>query len=879
MGRRSLRSLLWRARPEDEIREEVSAHLEMLETELLERGLAPDEARRIAHERFGDPRRVEDECVGLARDRNRRWDLAQLVSEAALDLRTGLRQLRRRPASSLGVVALLTVGLAATALAATVLRDGLLSPPPYPDAESVHVLWETFPERGRDRNVVGPANFLVWRDVLGDRATLAGFFTTAVNLAADERPERVAARLVTDEYFSVLGVEPLVGRIFTAEEVAADADVIVLSESLWRARFGARRDVLGEEVPVNGRVQTVVGVMPSVAELDFGPEHAPYASRAELFVPLPVRESWSEQPGRWLHVLARRAPGVSAPDLEAALATAVTRAHELRPDFNAGASARLEGVAEPRRAPRRLPLVLLLGTTAFLLLMAGANASSLVVSRALERENEWAVRQAVGASGWRLARQQATEIVLLVGLATLAAAPLVLGGARVAHLRLPEVLSAVAPTETDLLAALGTLSIVAVGILLVGSFPAFLWIRRARLRSGTRLVGGGHRTRLVLVAVQVALASVLLFGAHLMTRSVADLLAVDAGYRVDDLVAFSVSNGGERPERAAFTHRFVAELETLPGVQAVGAMTHSPLVGQGAATSYHALDRPAPEAGDDPIADIRILAGDLLGTLGIELVEGRAFDSREVQPAEQGSVLVSESVARRLWPEGSALGQELQIAWGDGSGRRIVGVVRDVRLLALGVAPRDAIYFPQGQEPSPTLTYFLRTSRSLDALAAELREAVAEVDPEIPVAELRTFRRDLESSVADEVFLVEILVAFSLLALGLTALGVFGVVALGVTARTREIGMRRVLGARGVQVLVVCIRPIAGAVGLALAVGMAAATGLAAVFESLLFEVDPRDPGTLVATAAVLLGVAALASLVPARRATRIAPSEALRAD
>ncbi|MEM7355841.1 MAG: FtsX-like permease family protein, partial [Acidobacteriota bacterium] len=388
-----------------------------------------------------------------------------------------------------------------------------------------------------------------------------------------------------------------------------------------------------------------------------------------------------------------------------------------------------------------------------------------------------------------------------------------------------------------------------------------------------------QRLRSVLVFSQVALALMLLVGAGLMLRTVRGLLQVDPGFEGEGVVSFSMAaaRGLEDPQLFTFYDELLARLGALPDVASVGAVTHLPMASLGAATSYFPVDRPEPEAGQAPVADIRVLRGDYLGTLGIPLLSGRAFDSRDRAGQEPGSILISRAAAERHWPGDSAIGRELRISWGDGGARRVIGVVGDVHHADLLSPPRDAIYFPQDQERERAMTVVLRTSRTLRDLAPDLRGVVTVLDPALPIYDLRRVDGVVSESLSKQRFLAAILGIFALLALSLAALGIYGITALSVHQSTREIGLRMALGASPWGVAGLFLRRTAVLTVSALALGGVASVLLGRSVESLLFGVRATDPVNLLGMALLLAIAALIAALVPARRAARLDPTVALR--
>lgn len=882
--RRANRSPLWRLPVDREVAEELELHLDLRIREYLEQGLPEDEARQRALERFGDPRRHAAACRQAARGRNRRWQTVQLLDELGQDLKFGVRQLRRRPLLAVCLVGLLAVGLGATTAATVLLDQALMTPPPFQDPERLVTLWEQHIPRSKTQNSVSPANFLAWSEQTSAFERMAGFITITASLTGDEGPpQRIKARIATEGYLELLGQPPHLGRGFLPEDFAEGAEPsVVLSHRLWRQRFGGRSDIAGREVIVNGTAHRILGVMPAASGLDMGPAFSPYGDAADLYSPLRVSESWREPRGRWLMVLARLKSGVDLEQARADLEVVMGRQRQRHPSFNTGWASQTVPLLEHLRAPLRLPLLALFGTVLLVLLIVCLNASSLMLGRTLARGDELAVRRALGAGRRRLLRQLLVEGSVVVGAAGVLAAFLAHGILRLARATFPpELLPAhQAPATAGIFGV--TLALAGLCVLLFGLTPGLMISMRRRRLAGPASVGASrqrHRLRAALVFSQVALALVLLVGAGLMLRTVRGLLRVDPGFYRGGVVSFGIAPDRELDDAgiANFYDRLLERLAGLPGVSSAGAVSHMPMASLGAATSYYPTDRPEPEPGQAPVADIRILHGDYLGTLGIPLLAGRAFDARDRAGRQPGSVLVSERLAQQYWPGESAIGRRVFVNWGEAGPREVVGVVGDVHHADLLTAPRDAIYFPQVQEPDGVLNVTLRTDEDLIILAPTLRAVVAELDPNLPIFDLRSTGGVIAASLSKQRFLASILGVFAILALVLAALGIYGVTALSVTQSTREIGLRMALGAAPWEVARLFLHRTAILTGLALAVGLGASVLLGRAVESLFFGVRADDPATLASTALLLAAAALVAALIPARRAARLDPTQALR--
>ncbi|MCG8455561.1 MAG: ABC transporter permease [Holophagales bacterium] len=882
--KRSNRSPLWRL-PEDlEVREEMETHLELMVRDLIESGLEESEARRRAAARFGDAAAYAEQCRSLARQRNRRWAGSAFLGELRQDLQAGVRQIRRHATVSLTIVAMLALGLGAVATSLDLVFAAVMQPPPFDEPDRLLTLWEHQTARDYQKNVVSPANFLAWKEGADAFSRMAAFITVTFNLtepSGGREPERVKVRSVTDGYFDVLAKAPLAGRLFRPEDAAEEAaDVVLLSHHVWQQRYGARKEIVGETLVLDGTSHEIVGVLPADVALDMGPTLSPYGDAADLFVPLAAPEAWRIPRGRWLQVLARLDDGASIDEARQQLDAVMQRQLEQHPQFSANWQAQVVPLAKHLREPLEAPVLALAGGALLVLLIACFNASSLLLGRVLARGGELEVRAALGAGRARLLRQLMVEGAVLAACA--GALAFLLSGAfgSMARAALP-----IAPPPPGGSSLIVLAALTAACALIFGFLPSIPALRRlAAPGSSGRAIGSSrHRFRLrsALVFAQVALTLVLLIGAGLMLRTVWRLLDVDPGFDRDGIVSFSLSppRGSEAAAVNTFYDQLLERIGELGGIESVGTVSHLPMASAGAATSHWPADRPRPEAGQENVADIRIIRGDYFATLGIPLLEGRAFDGSERADHEPGSIVISESVAEAFWPGESALDRELVITWGDDDARRVIGVVADVRHAALGTPPRAAIYFPASQERNTGMTVVLETRRDPEALVGSLRALIRELDASLPLYDMQTVRGVLDRSISHQKLLAWSLFAFALLAILLAAVGIYGLTALTVTQSTREIGLRMALGASPGGVALRFLARIARLTAAALLAGLASALLLGRSLEALLVDIEAWDPATLAVTALLLGFVALAAALVPVRRATRLDPTRALRWD
>ena len=831
-----------------------------------------------------------------------------------LDLRYALRSLRRSPGYLALCVAALALGIGANGAIFSLVHALMLRPLPYPAPERL-VLPHLAIEGGAE-SLGGPPT-LPWsypklQTLMGEQQVfeqVAGFADESANLTGAGEPERLNLEMVSPAYFPILGVEPVRGRLLVESDEGAGAPLVaVVGEGLWRRRFGARPDLVGRTLRLGNAPVTVVGIVPS--------GFAGLTGEAELWVPLAAArvlyypEALTEVGNHYLDVVARLRPGIGAARLDAEMERLGRVIAEANPMPGGGGdptevwTAGTTSLVESRRDPFvRRSLMVLMGAVALVLLIACANLASLAMVRASRRRRELAVRAAIGASSGRLVRQTLLESLVLAmlgcGLGLLVATWLV----RALSAMRPEALGTWGVASTDLLdlatagverpvvlfcavAALAT-------ALLFGLAPA---LRAARVRlapdlraggaslQGGRGHGGAGGGRPLLVAGQTALAMVTLVGAGLLLRSLWALQSVPLGVEPERVLTFEVrpSDGAySRPDVPGFHGGLVERIAALRGVESVAVGSCVPASGQSGCNSTMVLSRDGQELTEAQRFSIgwHIVGEDYFRTLGVPLRAGRAFDRRDRADAP-AVVVLNETAARRLWPDGKAVGRRMQMGTMGLNGdthAEVIGVVGDVRYRRLEDAASPEVYMADLQLGLVATTLFVRTAGDPLELVPAVRGAVQSVDRDLPIYRVRTLEEQLGFALSKARFGSVLLLAFAAVALALAALGVYGVLAQSVAARRREIGLRMALGAASREVERLVLRQgmtmaLAGALA-----GMALALGLTGLLRGLLFEVAPRDPVTFAAVPLALLAVAAVACLVPARRAARVDPTVVLR--
>jgi putative ABC transport system permease protein len=862
-----IRNLFRTDRVERDLAAEVESWLELLEQEKRAAGLAPDEARRAARLELGGVEQLKEQ-VRTAR-------AGALVDQCLQDLRYGARVLRRNPGFAVAAVLTLALGIGANSAIFSVVNGVLLRPLPYIDSERLVVL-EGVQYRGEFLELQQRSRTL-------DLAAYEG--PRPVSLTGEGEPVRFEGTGVTAGLFALLGVQAVLGRAFEpGDDGPGSEPVVILGHGLWRQRFGGDHGVLGRSLRLDGVTRRVVGVMPAGF-------HFP-APDTVLWTPTTIDPAdrlqlWST--GFWM--IGRLRPDATLEHARAEVAALAPQMRELfpwqmPPDYGARATAiplrdRLVGDVRPT-------LLVLLGAVACVLLIACANVGNLLLARGLARQKELAIRSALGAHRSRLVRQIFTESSLIAALG--GACGLLLAATALALLQAwaPASLPRLPEVAIDRRVLEFTMAITLLSAVIFGAAPAL----RATASTLQPALGDGgrggvsrHRRRLAgaLVAAEIALAVVLVIGAGLLTKSFWRLLQVDPGFRPDRLVAATVTPPEFRyrdvPARRAFYRDLLERLAAVPATGDAAVSDRLPFGGGNWGSVFIIEGRPDParEGGDWPWSRVMAVASEeYLRVTGTPLLRGRGFtpaDTAEGLPV----VLVSDWLARRYWPDEDPIGRRIRFpgsAW-----HTIVGVVGDVKWEGLAEAPAGALYQPLGQGRAGAMRVLVRSNADPAIVATTVRTVVASLDPDTPVDDIRTMEQLIARSVERPRLAAVLVGAFAVLGLLLGAIGVYGVIADAVGQRRQEIGVRVALGATTGRVRAMILRE-----GLVLALagagaGLAGALAVTRLLSALLYGVSPTDPLTFALVPLLLVAVALLASYVPARRATRIDPVAALRAD
>ena len=801
------------------------------------------------------------------------------------DLRFAFRSLRRRPGFTLVAAGTLAVGVGATAAIFSVANAVLLRSLPYPDSHELVSVWEDdiedpSPEPG------GQVSYLNFLDVRAEATTLesvAEYTTANLTVTGLGQAEVVTGAAVTPDFFQVFGARPVMGRTFTADESRYQGpDAVVVGESFWRTRLGGDPDVLGETIMISGRPHRIVGIAPG----GFG-----FPSDAQLWVPI---QNDNEGCGRGCVLYAavgRVGPGSTLEEARAELEAIGARLRSGHPEENAGLTIRATSLRELVVGDVRTALWVLLGAVGMVLLIACANVANLILVRGGGRRTELAVRAALGASRPRLLGQLMTENAVLalaggVGGLLLAAwgTSLLL---RVAPANLPR-MDEVALDGTTLLFSLG---VVALTVLIFGLAPALRLADEGvaeAVRGGRGGVGErrGQRIRSTVLAAQVALSVMLLLGAGLMLRSLVRMQTVELGLEPENVAVFRLSLPGIRydgpEERIRFMERLEGRLSGIPGVAAVATVVAVPFGPVDLSGGFRRTDLPEPEPGQGPSATYRGIDPDSREVLGLRLAAGRWVEESDRQGAEP-VVLINQAAARLYWPGEDPIGKrmdvQISVGYSESEPRTVVGVVEDFRSDVV-TEPEPTMLLPYAQTGASFPHVAIRYDGvSAASVLAAAREELASLDPALPMAQATTLRELIDDDMAASRFYMVLLGLFAAMAVALAAVGIYGLVAYLVVQRTREIGMRIALGARVAEVIRMVVWQGVAPALVGIAAGLLGALALGRVLAGILYQVEPTDPITIVGVSLLFLLVVVAATAVPARRASRIPPADALRAE
>jgi putative ABC transport system permease protein len=876
-----LRALRQRDDVINDIDREMRAHVELQTEENIKAGMSPDVARERALRSFGNVNRAVDEAYDVKG--------GGVFETLWQDVRYGARMLTKHKAFTAVAVITLALGIGANTAIFSVVNELLLRPLPYRDAERIVMLWEVSPE-GRRQNTTSRANFRAWRSQNSSFEHMAAFSDQRFNLTDTGEPEELSAQMATPELFRILGVDPLLGRALLPDDGGpGKAPVAVLSYPLWQRRFGGQSNIIGQEITLNGIKFTVIGVMPP--NFQFHIKHRSGTGRpAELWTVLPMPSGGAaNERGRFLSVVARLKDGVVIEQAGAELRTIEARLSDEAPEFNKNFSAEVLPLREQFFGNVRRPLWLMLGAVGFVLLIACANVANLLLSLATSREKEIALRAALGARRLRIVRQLLTESLFLALLGSVLGLGLAWLGIKALMLISPRDLISLQSVGLNVTVLLWTLGVSLLTGVIFGLAPA-LHISRLNLndslkeggKSESAQASGSRRLRSALVVSEIALAVVLLASAGLLIKSFVRLQQVDRGFVTENILTMVVrlpaARYPEDPQVVNFFGQAMERVRTVPGVRSAGMVNFLPLYGGlGSNTGFKIEGRPEPPPGQGPSTDVRVSDAGYFATMGIPLLRGRNFSDSELKEARQ-VILINEALARLHFPNEDPIGKRLDVAMFEKpTPAEIIGVVGNVRYDSLIDESPAAVYFPHPDLAYPFMTLVVRTDGEPAAIAPAVQREIRSLDPNQPVSDVRTMEQVMSEWVSRSRFNTLLLGLFAGLATLLSAVGIFGVMNYSVALRTRELGLRLAIGAQPRQVLLLVLKQGLLLTILGVVVGLGAALALTRLLSGLLFGVEAIDISTFTMISLLLILVSLFACYLPARRAMRIDPLQALR--
>ncbi len=808
----------------------------------------------------------------------------------AQDLRYSFRVLLKSPGFAAVAIVVLALGIGANTAIFSVVNAVLLRPLPYPDADRLVRIWHVPPAKsfpGISLFSISPANYLDWESQNHVFAQMAIYGGRDFIFTGTDRPEEVEGSAVSSHFFSVLQVQPILGRLFTPEEdQPGHGNVVILSHRFWQNHFGSSPDIVGRNIHLNGGSYLVAGVMPANMRLP---------DTAQIWTPM----GWTDQERavRGNHnylAIARLKPGVDFKEAQAEMNTISARLEQQYPADDKGWGAVAMPLRDDLVSDVRPALLVLLGAVAFVLLIACANIANLVLAKTFARKKEIAIRAALGASSSRVLSQVLSETVLLALGGGALGLMMAYFGVRLLVSFLADKLPRSAEIALDGRVLGFTLAISLFTGIVAGLLPALRLIKtdlNEALKQGlgrTDTDSGGQRARNILVVSEVALSLILLIGAGLMIRSLWQLRAVDPGFDPHHVLTMTVSVPATKfplpAQQASFFDQLLQRVRALPGVESASVIDNLPLGGGGSHQPVAIEGRKAAPMSEQPEVDVRLISTGYLSSMRIPLLRGRDINDADAA-ARPAVVLISASMAKRLWPNEDAIGKRLTLSFFPGTVREVVGIVADAKLDSLDESRDTAtLYFPLDQVSAPSggwqsfgMSLAVRTASNPAGAVSSVTNAVHQIDRDAPVLDIQSMDDLINDSLSQQRFNMLLLGAFAGLALLLAAVGIYSVLSYSVRRRVREIGIRMALGAQVRDVLrLIVIEGMRPAL-IGVAIGLAGALALGRVLASLIYGVKPTDPITFGAVSVLLAGVGLFASIIPAYRATRVEPMKALR--
>ncbi|HEX8651043.1 MAG TPA: ABC transporter permease [Pyrinomonadaceae bacterium] len=869
-----MRGMLFRGRLDRDLEDEIRSHLEMQAEDNVRRGMTPQEARYAASRQFGGVEQVKEiyrERRGLPH-----------VETTLQDMRYSARMLRKSPGFTVVVVLTLALGIGINTAIFSVVNGILLRPLPYKDPKGIVTLWQRNTQSGAEREPISPANFVDYRDRNRVFEQVSALRPYGLDYTGSGEPETFHAWLVTAGFFDILGAGALHGRTFLLNEYEpGNEQVVVLGYGLWQSRFGADPGIIGQKLILDGKPHTVIGIMPKEFH---------YLDKRGIIAPFILSESESKRRGAtYLQVIARLRSGITPEQAQADMSAVAAQLAQEYPQTNREMGATVIPLSEQMLGRVRPALLILLGAVAFVLLIACANVANLMLARTSVRRKEFAVRAALGAARARLIKQLLTESLILALLGCV-------GGILLAGWSVGAIL-AISPgnlPRAEQVGIDGRILLFALGLSILtaicfGLAPALKFsnpdlqeaIKEGGRVEGTRVIR--QRMRGFLVIAQFALALILLIGAGLLIRSFARLLQVDPGFKSDKTIALQVHVYDQYPspqQQVAFFEQALDKITSLPGVEAAGAASAPPFIGEGSIEieSDFTIEGEAVTSPEQaPTAYHTVVTSGYFHALSIPLIRGRFFDKFDRADGVPVA-LINETMARKYFPGENPIGKKIVVRrLTEPVAREIVGVVGDVRHTGLDSAPRPEIFLHHQQVPFGSMTFVIRTQNDPQTLIAAVKNEVWAINRNLPFYSVATMDHLVSESLKEKRFSLLLLGSFAAIALVLAGVGIYGVVSFTTSQRTHEIGVRMALGARPGDIARMVIGEGLLFSLMGVAVGLLGALILTRFLKSLLFGVTVTDPMTFAVIPSLLVVVALIASYLPARKATKVDPTIALR--
>ena len=884
---RWLRRLFQKQKSEKQLDAELRFHVEQQIKDYIVSGMNPEEARRHAKLAFGGLEPIKQDCREARR--------VNAIETFTQDVRYGLRVLRKNPGFTTVAVLTLALGIGATTAVFSVVNAILLKPLPYMNSERI-----VMPELVSPPGVNLGSEYFPWGQIQFRMMTrdahpfqaVGAFQSDSFNLTGSDDPAFLDGFRASAEFFPALGASAALGRTFTAEEDQPGHEYeVILSDRLWRERFGADRDILGRGVRLNGYTYIVVGVMPAgfvFPRAEEMPSSFNFPREAQLWVPLAIPAAPKGGPSE-LAVIGRMKSGITIAQAQAAMDIITKHAETQDPLWKGWFNTRVIPLARQVVGDTRRPLQLMLGAVGIVLLIACSNVANLLLARSLGRKKEFTLRAALGAGHGRLIRQLLTESLLLAATGGFVGVLLAKTGIYFVKLFGPANIPRLGEVTLDVPVFAFAFATSLLAGILFGLAPAMGAAREDfvdSLKEGSQRSGvnpTSPRLRNALLVSQVALALVLVISAGLLTRTFFRILGTDGGFQADRVLTFQLSlppsKYADESHIVELFRNALERLRAIPGVQSAGIGETVPMGGEGESTVIRMPDHPAASGKETPFANFTIISPGYFSSVGTPLLRGRDFletDTADSMPV----TMINAAMEKKYWPGESALGKQV----GPGGARfpllTIVGVVPDVKHISLREETVPEMYVVYTQKPWPSMLNMrvaLRTKVDPASMTGSVREAIRSIDSDLPLAKVTTLTTLVDDSMSQPRFSMLLLGTFAALALVLASIGMYGVISYSVGQRTREIGIRMALGAERRNVFGMILGQGARLAGLGIAIGLLVALGVTHLMASFLFGVKPTDPLTFVGVSLLLLGVALLACYIPARRATRVDPMIALR--